>query len=290
MAAGWEERVGRRLRPRDLHVFLVVAEQRSMAKAAIELNVSRPVVSRAVADLEHLLGAKLFDRLPHGLEPTRYGEALLRRGFAVFDALRDMVAEIEQLRDPGAGLLRLAGSEVFTAGVIPAVLERLSERFPKLGFEVETVTAGTLAGYLRDRRGELVVTRMLADEPEPDIAAEPLYYERLLVVAGAGNPWHSAGGLSLRDLLDERWVLSPFELGPESPFVRALRELGTALPRACVLTNSVNLRIPLLQSGRYLTLMPGSILEFGAPWRGLVEVLPIRLPDWHLPTSLFRLR
>ena len=68
-----------------------------MAKAAQELGVSRPVVSRSISDLEHLLGVPLFDRMPQGLVPTPYGEALLQRSFAVVDDLRQSVLEIENL-------------------------------------------------------------------------------------------------------------------------------------------------------------------------------------------------
>jgi len=84
----WSGRIGRRLKPRDLHIFIVVAEQRNMARAAEQLAISRPVVSKAISDLEHLLGVRLLDRTANGVEPTIFGEALLRRGLSVFDELR----------------------------------------------------------------------------------------------------------------------------------------------------------------------------------------------------------
>src|SRR6266700_2696591 len=102
----WSDRIGRRLRPRDLHIFLVVAEKGNMAKAAEQLAISRPVVSKTIAGLEHTLGVRLLDRTPHGVEPTLYGRALLKRCFAVFDELRQSVKEIEFLTDPNAGELR----------------------------------------------------------------------------------------------------------------------------------------------------------------------------------------
>jgi molybdenum-dependent DNA-binding transcriptional regulator ModE len=63
----WSDRIGRRIKPRDLHVFLAVAEQGNMAKAAESLAISRPVVSKTIADLEHALGVRLFDRSRRGL-------------------------------------------------------------------------------------------------------------------------------------------------------------------------------------------------------------------------------
>ena len=78
----WEHQIGRRLRLRDLSVFFAVVEQGSMAKAAAQLGVSTPSVSDVIADLEHALGIRLFDRTPKGVHPTPYGRALLKRARA----------------------------------------------------------------------------------------------------------------------------------------------------------------------------------------------------------------
>ena len=62
----WGDRIGRRLKLRDLHILLAVVQAGSMSKAARELSVSNPVVSKAIADLEHTLGVRVLDRTPHG--------------------------------------------------------------------------------------------------------------------------------------------------------------------------------------------------------------------------------
>jgi DNA-binding transcriptional LysR family regulator len=74
----WADRIGHRLKLRDLHIFMTVAQQGSMGKAARQLSVSQPVVSKAIADMEHMLKVRLLDRTPSGAEPTLYGRALLK--------------------------------------------------------------------------------------------------------------------------------------------------------------------------------------------------------------------
>src|SRR5712672_4069613 len=106
----WSERIGRRIRLRDLHILLAVVQCKSLAKAAEQLAISRPVISRAIADLEHVLGVRLLERDRHGAEPTVYGAALLKRGSAVFDELREGVKDIEFLTDPAAGEVRIGGN------------------------------------------------------------------------------------------------------------------------------------------------------------------------------------
>jgi hypothetical protein len=77
MAQQWSDRIGRRLKLRDLHIMLAVANSGSMGKAASDLAVSQPAISKAIADLEDALGVRLLDRSPQGIEPTIYGRALL---------------------------------------------------------------------------------------------------------------------------------------------------------------------------------------------------------------------
>src|SRR5437870_10294791 len=132
----WSERIGRRLKLRDLHILLAVAQCRSVAKAASQLAVSQPVVSKAIADLERTLGVRLIDRDRHGADPTVYGDALLRRGIVAFDELRQGVKDIEFLVDPTAGLLRIGASVGMDAGLIPAVVDRLSRQYPAMTFDV----------------------------------------------------------------------------------------------------------------------------------------------------------
>ena len=92
-----ESQIGRRLRLRDLHLFFTVVQEGSMAKAASRLGISQPAVSEVIAALEDALGVRLFDRNARGVEPTVYGRALLKRGRAAFDELKQGIRDIEFL-------------------------------------------------------------------------------------------------------------------------------------------------------------------------------------------------
>jgi DNA-binding transcriptional LysR family regulator len=137
----WDERIGRRLKLRDLHIFMIVVQQGSMGKAAKHLAVSQPVVSKAISDLERTLKVRLLDRTMKGVEPTVYGNALLRRGAIVFDELGHSVKEIEFLADPTAGEVRIASLESLNSAFLPAVIDRLSRKFPRLTFQVLSIPA-----------------------------------------------------------------------------------------------------------------------------------------------------
>lgn len=285
----WADRAGRLLKPRDLHVFMVVVEESSMAKAAERLAISRPVVSKTIAHLEHILGVRLLDRTPRGIEPTLFGQTLLKRGTAVFDELRQASEEIAFLTDPQAGELRIASTEVWAAGLVPAAIDQLTRRFPKLRIRLEQGTAQHQFNLLRERRCELVISRLLTATPDSDIEMQPLFYEPLVVVAGPQSEWARRRKLTLAELVEAPWILSPLEAEDGSPFAEAFRAAGLTMPAATIFSNSLHLRNNLLATGRYLTLVPGSALRFG-PEGTLLKALPITLPRWHLPTGLFSLR
>jgi len=130
----WTDRIGRRVTLRDLHILLAVAESGSMAKAAAQLAVSYPVVSKGITDLEHALGVRLFDRSIRGVEPTPYGRAMLNCGVAVFDEMRQGLNQVEFIKDPNSGELRIGCSEPMAAGLLPALAERFSQNYPALDY------------------------------------------------------------------------------------------------------------------------------------------------------------
>src|SRR5215207_1147947 len=157
----WEERIGRRLKLRDLHILLAVVQRGSMAQAAAELAISQPAVSKAIADMEHTVGLKLVDRTRRGIEPTMYGRALIRRGLAVFDELRQGVNELEFLADPTAAELRIGRQESIAAGLVSAIIDRFSRQYPRVALHVAQAVFGTmLYRELRERTVDVLLGRI----------------------------------------------------------------------------------------------------------------------------------
>src|SRR5215468_7730560 len=240
----WEERIGRRLKLRDVHIFMTVAQQGSMGRAAKHLAVSPPVVSKAISDLERTLKVRLVDRTMKGIEPTVYGTALLRRGTIVFDELGHSVKEIEFLADPAAGEVRIASHESLNSTFLPAVIDRLSRKFPGLRFLVFSVPATTAQHLeiLHERRVDLVLTYVPAPFEHDDLTAEFLWSEALIVVAARDSKWARRRKIELAELVDEPWCLPAKDSIAGSLVARAFRERGLDPPRNFVTTDSTHLR------------------------------------------------
>src|SRR5712691_744989 len=126
------ERVGRRLKLRDLQLFDAVVRWGGIAKAATQLNLTQSAASKAISSLERSLGVRLLDRSTQGVEPTLYGRVLLKRGVAIFDELRQGMKEIEFLADPTVGELRVGSQEAMSAGLLPAIIVQLWRHYPRI--------------------------------------------------------------------------------------------------------------------------------------------------------------
>ena len=156
----WESQIGRRLNLRDLHVLHTVAQRGSMAKAAVHLGVTTSTVSEVIADLEGGVGVKLLDRGPHGVQPTTYGDALLKRSIAAFDELKQGIKDIEFLADPTRGELKIGCGTAIATTIIPFVLERFAEKYPRVVVHFDDVASATRnLPELRDRKYDLILRR-----------------------------------------------------------------------------------------------------------------------------------
>jgi DNA-binding transcriptional LysR family regulator len=273
----WSERIGRRITLRDLHILLAVVQCKSLARAAKHLAISRPVVSRAIADLEHVLGVRLLERDRYGAEPTVYGAALLKRGTAIFDELRGTVQDIEFLADPTAGEVRIGSTPPLSASFVAAVVERLCERYPRINFQIEVSEPAWLLPHLIERTVDLSIVRRYGARVPDELSFEALYNDPFVVTVGAQSPWAGRRKVELADLVDEWWAMPPSDSDPGSFFAEIFRAKGLDYPRARVVSFPIGVRISLLATGRFVTILPLSVLRFPAKPPSIKE-LPIELP------------
>jgi len=196
----WESQIGRRLKLRDLHVFFTAVQRGSMAKAAQQLGVSQPAVSEIIADLENALGVRLLDRHPQGVEPTKYGDALIRRSTAVFDELKQSVRDIEFLADPAAGEVKFGCTEAMAA-ILSPVMERFTRQYPRVLLRTYQVTRPLDPPGLRGRSLDFTIGHFIQSLPYnrfiDDLNVEVLFDDRLVVTAGVSSPWRPAAARSI---------------------------------------------------------------------------------------------
>ena len=290
----WESQIGRRLKLRDLHVFSTVVRCGSMAKAAQQLGVSQPAVSEIVADLEHALRVRLLDRHPHGIEPTMYGDAVLRRTTAVFDELKQSIRDVEFLADPTVGEIRIGCVESLSATILPQILLRFSEQHPRVTVHVDDLTApATDMTGLRNRKYDCALIRLVPNmsinQLGDDLTSQALFDDSMVVAAGANSRWARRRKIDIAELFDEPWILAPPGNWHYVRLEGAFRARGLGMPRASLVSLSVTLRTQLMAAGPYLSVFGSSVMRINARRFG-IAVLPIALSREPWPAVLVTLK
>ena len=287
----WNEGTRRRLKLRDLDILMTVAQAGSMGRAAERLNMFQPGVSKAIADLEATFGVRLVDRSRQGVELTPYGLALLRRGAAVFDELKQAAQDIDFLLNSTTGELRIGAQDPIVAGLIPAIVAKLSRQYPRVLFNVMTLVSPDVQLYraLRERIVELQIHRVPRSFKEEDLEVEYLFDEPLVIAAGSENPWARRRQIELAQLMDEPWVLPQPDHQIGILISEIFASIGLERPKRGVVSSSLQMNDALLATGRYLAFYPGSFLRLSAK-RLSIRVLPVKLPKGAMPVGIVTLK
>ena len=287
----WDDRIKRRLKLRDIDILMAVIQAGSMGKAAGRFNMTQPAVSKVIAELEQTLGVQLLDRSRQGVEPTPHGLALTKRGVAIFDELRQGIQDLDFLSDPTAGEIRVACTEPIAAAIVSPVIDRLLQQYPRMTFHVVAGDGALLQRELAERKVELVISRLTLTGPiGEEHAIETLFHDPVVVAAGAKHPLtRRRSKIELVELLNEPWVLLPFDSAFGSLVAERFRVCGLKPPRLAVTSASINLRNELTATGHFLTALPGFSLRLPRK-HPFLRALPVELPDTRMPIAVITLK
>src|ERR1700730_16632370 len=236
----WSDRIGRRLKLRDLHILMTVADAGSMAKAAARLRISHPAVSKAISEIEGTLGVRLFDRNSQGAELTAHGEVLLRCGINVFDEMHDALRSLEHLSDPNTGEVRLGCTDIILHSLVPPIVRKFSAKNPGVQLDVRLTNPGEhQIQELRERKIDLLITR--ATGQQDDFHSEVLFDEPFVFVVGAHSELAQKRRLGLNDIITGNWVLPPYDSAPGALIAEVFRANGFSAPQPVVKTVAIQL-------------------------------------------------
>jgi DNA-binding transcriptional LysR family regulator len=251
--------------------------------------MSQPAVSEAIASLEAALGVRLLDRHAQGVESTIYADALLKRGQVVFDELMQGINDIEFLANPEVGEVRVACAEFLSADLLPRAISLFSQQYPHVVFSVVQQDTTTLDHReLQERAVDIVLARMPREFIDDDLNVEVLFEDPHCIVAGTSSPWARRRNIALAEIANQPWILPPssiIEKLLQVEFDRRDIKLNVSVNAASIL-----LRNQLLSTGRYISVLPFSLLSGHArQW----SITALEVDDVHLtppPISLVTLK
>lgn len=243
------------LDPRALKTFLAVCRENSISGAARVLNISQPSVSVAIGQLEHQLGATLFERTRTGIRLTHPGAVLLRRAEAMEGLLREAQTEVALARDNIHGPLRIGGTPGALVSLVPDAVNRLEQAGVRFALHILDRPDSVLMELLDKREIEIAFVTTGLEPPPEGIEERSFARDPFDLIVGRQSE-HLPASMSLREARELRWVLpdaaGAFRRQVDAVFLAA----DVPTPRDVIRCDSLLTTKAIVRGGRHVTILP----------------------------------
>lgn len=245
-------------------VFLKVAELGNVTAAANDLNIAQPSLTRTIASLEQMFGAKLFLRQPRGMVLTEVGRVFYRHIKEMEAVYHRALRDVDTVKRGFHDVVGIGCGLTYQLLLMPEILRRLWQEFPQTSFQVHTGSANDHARALRDGELDFVITAAIDEVEDPLIEVT-----RLCRIEHGVAHWPGVlpdipdtEKMPMQALEDHAWVLFQIEPQLKSSMEKRFYQLGLAPPRIGLTTSSLQLGLEMLSS------------------EGMVMSVPTVLQDW----------
>lgn len=266
-----------RLKTRQLLLLIALDDHRNIHRAADELHMTQPAASKQIKDLEEMLDVRLFDRLPRGMEPTIYGETMIRHARMALTSLSLAHDDIVALKAGLTGQVEVGVIMTPAMSLLPRAIAEVKSQAPLLRIGVHMEHSSLLVDRLRRGTLDFMIGRILERDDSLGLIYEELTEEPAVAVARTGHPLLSKDKLSIGDMVDLPWILPPQGSILRHRFDMMFRKAGYAPPSNVVDTTALLLVTALLQQTDSLHVMPLEVAQYYASLN-VLAILPIELP------------
>ena len=263
---------------RQIVLLNALDELRNMGRAAASMHMSQPAASHLLQQLEEKLDVKLFERLQRGMEPTIYGEVMIRYAKSVIHDFEHAEAEIAELSKGASGLVRI-GSVIEP---VPVLLTRSVLAFkaenPLVRISLDVGTSDILLPALLQGDLDLVLGRIPDQLENKDLEIDFLETgEHMSVIARPGHDLVKKQKIELSDLFDLTWILHPIGSPIRLRIENALMIARMTTKLDIFETASILATTSMIESSDMISVVPHDVARHYARY-GMVTILPVELP------------
>ena len=202
-----------------LRNFIAISYCGSFTKAAEQLLISQPTLSRQISDLEKELGVKLFERNKDGLHLSPAGEILMEEAKAIVDRT-DRVPNLFLSADARPAetkyreILRVGFQNYYKLEEISRIIPQLRSEYPEADVHVSQESSADLINGINNNAYDIVFGLQAYFQHLPDIQALPYRHNRFLLAVSANHPLAKEKGLRIRDLKNVSFILYDRKVSP----------------------------------------------------------------------------
>ncbi|MEC4767518.1 LysR family transcriptional regulator [Halomonas sp. CUBES01] len=246
----------------SLQAFLAVADTQSFSRAAEQLHLTQPAVSKRIATLEFQVGRPLFDRIGRRIALTEAGSVLLPQARQILFAVEDSRRALANLSGHVGGRLTLATSHHIGLHRLPPILKDYTQRHPEVELDLHFLDSELAYQGVRDGSLEMAVVT-LAPHPIEHLHVVELWCDRLCFVCSTDHPLVNAdqqGSLSLATLCDYSCVMPGAKTFTGTLIAQRFEEAGLKLPISMA-TNYLETLKMMCSVGLGWSLLPEKMLD-----------------------------
>jgi DNA-binding transcriptional LysR family regulator len=266
-----------RLKTRQLLLLIALDDYRNIHRAADELHMTQPAASKQIKDLEEMLDVKLFERLPRGMEPTIYGETMIRHARMALTSLALAHDDIVTLKAGLTGQVEVGVIMTPAMALLPRAIARVKEEAPLLRIGVQLETSNLLLDKLQHGMLDFMIGRIFDTGDTSGLIYEELTEEPACAVVRPGHPLLERKELALQDIAPLPWIVPPHGSILRYRFDMMFRRAGLEPPANVVDTTAMLMITALLQQTDSLHVMPIEVAQYYASLN-VMRILPIELP------------
>ncbi len=207
-----------------LKVFHTVAQRLSFTKAAGELYITQPAVTKHIKELEHQLNAQLFVRNGNSIALTPAGKVLLRYAESIFQTYTDLETELAQLNNMEAGTLHIGASTTVAQTILPKILALFKKTYPAINFTFVQGNTDMITQLVLDGKVDIAIVEGAAHYPQ--IAYAPFAKDEIVLVTRANNQLSKKAEITPKQLLNIPLILREAGSGTLDVIFNALTKAG----------------------------------------------------------------
>jgi len=255
--------IRKRLRLRHLQLMVALSETESLRRAADELAMTQPAATKALQELEDTVGVSLFVRHARGMEPTIFGEAVMRYARMVFEDLDELREELAAIEAGDIGKVRIGAVMAPSPALLTHTIVSLKAAHPRLQISVQIDTSDVLVQALQQDQLDIMIGRIPDGFPALDLSFETLSEEALSIVVRPEHPAaHGQTRPKLAELAQYPWIIQPHPSPMRQIIDQTFRESRVAPPVSTVETSSILTTLSLLRDSDMLAVLPSSVAQY----------------------------
>ena len=242
------------MRLTQLRDVIAIADHGGLRAAARHLGLAQPALSRSIRELEHDVGASLFERQGRGMRLTLAGEAFIRRARVIQSEVQRSREEVGQIAGGGGGSVAMAMSTAAHVALLPTILAPFRARYPGARLQLVEGLLPMLAQDVLSGSLDFYVGPVIGTPLPRSFTVEPLFANDTIVFARRGHRLRNAR--SLAELAGAEWVGNAMSLDHKPELERILASQGLPAPVVLVEAPSALSTIMVAASSDLLAMLP----------------------------------